>query len=198
MPGTGIHFMVGYAVEPDAADAFWLGCFAPDYTEDRALKDRIHFRDTEDRMAALTALRKRVDMKDSFERGWILHLFADMLWDASLLARFRNDYKGDDKENGGWFWPYRNELGLTTCYIYNHMPWAQRVWAQLDAVDVARIDTVLLVVLDELAQKRDGLVKNYRGSDTAVRPAYYAPETLTKFAQDTANAFRTWCGIDAL
>ena len=193
VPGTGIHFMVGYELESDAEDAFWLGCFAPDYAENRALKDKIHFRDAENRLAALTMLRDAVDMSDPFERGWVLHLFADMRWDVSLLKQFREDYIGAAEDDGGWFWAYREELGRTTCYIYNHMPWVQWVWMQLEAVDIARIGTTLPVVLEELEQKRDRLVDMYRGSDAMVRPEYYDAKMLAGFARDTAEAFRAWC-----
>ena len=41
MPSTMIHLLVARAAEPAAPLDFYLGSFAPDYTNERALKDHI-------------------------------------------------------------------------------------------------------------------------------------------------------------
>jgi len=191
MPSTGIHLLVGYKFNPAACDAFWLGCFAPDYTNDRTRKDHIHLRDTDDRPAGLCALRATADMSDPFALGWLLHLFTDMRWDASLLAQYREAYLGTDAENGGWFLPYRHEIGLASYYIYHHMPWSSSVWAQINTADCTK-QTNLPISAAELACYRDRVAQKHGESDPAAAPAYYASDVLQRFACDTAAAFRAW------
>ena len=77
MPSSMIHLLAAHELEPAAPGLFWAGNLAPDYTNDRPVKDRIHLRDAADRIAALTELKHTLRPDDPFERGWLLHLFVD-------------------------------------------------------------------------------------------------------------------------
>jgi len=74
MPSTGIHLLVAHSIEPEAQNLFWIGNFAPDYTNDRELKDKIHLRDTRDRWNSLEKLYLDIDKNNIFNIGWFLHL----------------------------------------------------------------------------------------------------------------------------
>lgn len=69
MPSTMIHLLIAHELRPDAEDLFWVGNFAPDYTNDRLLKDAIHFRNSSDCWEALNQLKSIIDSKNPFEAG---------------------------------------------------------------------------------------------------------------------------------
>ena len=90
-----IHLQVAYIINANAPDLFWVANFAPDYTNDRALKDEIHLRNESDRMEALGQLKKKINMNDPFEAGWLLHLFVDACWDATMIPAFKKKYENN-------------------------------------------------------------------------------------------------------
>ena len=192
MPSTGIHLLVGYELNPHAPDAFWVGCFAPDHIEERAPKTKIHLRDVPDRLAALTALRDSVHMADPFERDWVLHLFTDRLWDEGLLAQYKNEYTGNDDSRDDWFLPYRSELGITTDYLYGHMPWMREVQSRIQAVDVSAIQTDLPVDKGMLDAFRMHIGERFAHCSRDIQTGYYSMDVMRTFAKETATAFRDW------
>ena len=192
MPGTGIHLLVAHAIEPDASGAFFFGSFAPDYEQERAPKDAIHLRKEPDRLAALTTLRDGLDMRDDFTRGWVLHLFTDLLWDESLLAQYRRAYTGGDDTRGDWFYPYREELGLTTSYLYRQAPWMDVVMRCVRAVNVRAIQAGLPVDKDKLEWWRNRTCLKHSETEPGVRLGYYTLDMLNDFAARTAKEWRVW------
>jgi len=192
MPGTGIHLLVAHTVEPDASGTFFFGSFAPDYEQERVPKDAIHLRKEPDRLAALTALRDSLDMRDDFARGWVLHLFTDLLWDNSLLAQYRREYTGGDESRNDWFLPYREELGLTTRYLYRQAPWMEAVMARVHTVDVRAIDTVLPAGADGLAWWQNHTYTKYSGTEPDGQLGYYTLDMLNAFAARAAAEWERW------
>jgi len=192
MPGTGIHLLVAHEMDPDASGAFYFGSFAPDYEQERAPKDIIHLRNEENRLAALSALRDSVDMRDDFTRGWILHLFTDLLWDESLLAQYRREYTGGDMGRDDWFYPYREELGLATSYLYRQATWMDAVMARVRAVDVCAIQTSLPAAADRLEWWQNRTCAKYSATEPGGHLGYYTLDMLNTFAVWTAAEWKSW------
>ena len=82
MPAAMIHLLTARDYDPDGDARYLLGSIAPDHAFDRAYKDAIHLRDVSDRLKALGELRSRLDLRDSYSLGWLLHLYTDLKWGA--------------------------------------------------------------------------------------------------------------------
>lgn len=108
MPSPMIHLLVAYEINPKASDSFWVGNIAPDYTNDRQLKDEIHFRNSENRLEELRQLRNKIDKNNPFESGWLLHLFVDKCWDEIMIPAFQQKYKNSSVFHD-WFIKYKKK-----------------------------------------------------------------------------------------
>jgi len=192
MPGTGIHLLIAHALAPDASGMFFFGSYAPDFEQERVPKNRIHLRDEANRLEALTALRDSVDMEDDFARGWILHLFTDLLWDESLLAQYRYDYTSGDESREDWFFPYRAEIGLTTGYLYNSQPWMDDVHAKTRAAGIAALRTSLPVDMEKLLWWKERVHQKYTDRTMDVALHYYTMPMLNAFTERVTKAWREW------
>ena len=191
MPATMIHLLIAREVEPKASDLFWVGNFAPDYTDEREFKDRIHLRDIADRDAALKDLKARIDISNDFERGWLLHLFADFCWDIKEFIDYKNWAESTGKTDN-WFSNYREEGSFVTFYLYHNLPWSSSLLNQIKAVDIGKIKTSLPVTLQELGLYRDVIYKKHTESDANIKPRFYTENLLTEFAKTTAYKYREW------
>ena len=132
MPSTMIHLLVAHEIKPDASDLFMVGNFAPDYTNDRELKDKIHLRNSEDRWTSLRKLYSDIDKKSDFDCGWFLHLFVDTCWDEKQFIEYKNwfEFTNTDTDRQ-WFLSYREEIGFATYYLYHRLSWAGKVWQSI-------------------------------------------------------------------
>lgn len=88
-----IHLSVAHEIAPNAQGLFWVGNFAPGYTNDRDFKSRIHLRSEPDRWAALKDLYATINQECPFEQGWFLHLFVDACWDNTYITAYNTNLK---------------------------------------------------------------------------------------------------------
>ena len=191
MPCTMIHLLAAYELEPKGTDLFWVGNFAPDYTNDRILKDRIHLRDTEDRIGALQVLYQSIDTNNNFEMGWFFHLFTDACWDESVFLECRNYFASIDKGEH-WFNQYRNEIGLASYYLYHKLPWAKRMWQIIATTRLNTIETSLPVNPDDISGYRDRVCARHIESPPDIPPQFLCDEKITAFVDTVIDKYKKW------
>lgn len=194
MPSTMIHLLVAHEIEPEAPDFFWVGNFAPDYTNDRELKDKIHLRDKADRWILLDELYTNINKENSFERGWFLHLFVDTCWDEKLLIEYKNWFESINKDDN-WFLSYRNEIGLATYYLYHNLTWSRKIWDLIKYAQLSDINTSLPITLAQNEWYRDRVVSKHSESDSTQSPKFFIMDKLTDFSQITVNRYKEWAAI---
>lgn len=191
MPSTMIHLLAAYEISPNAQDLFWVGNFAPDYTNDRQFKDEIHFRNTSDRMEALRQLRKKIDSNNPFESGWLLHLFVDACWDEIMIPAFQQKYKNNSAYKD-WFIKYREETGLASYYLYHHIDWAPQIWAQILNADLSIIESELPINQYEIQWYRERVYRKHSESDINSVSLEYSKDRLLDFSRKTAHKYMEW------
>ncbi|KNY25650.1 hypothetical protein [Pseudobacteroides cellulosolvens] len=191
MPSTMIHLLAAYEINPEASDLFWVGNFVPDYTNDRKFKDEIHFRNTSNRMEALRQLRKKIDNNNPFETGWLVHLFVDACWDEIMIPAFKEKYINNSAcEN--WFVKYREETGLASYYLYHHIDWAPRIWAQIINADLSVIKTELPITQYDMDSYRERVYKRHSESNINSISLEYNEEKIFNFCKNTARKYMEW------
>jgi len=193
MPGQTIHLAVAHAFSPEASGEFYFANMAPDYTDARAIKDIIHLRREPDRHEALCELRERIDRKNDFQFGWLLHLFADWKWDTTVIPEFEKTYAGEDY----WFYSYRAELGKLSRLMYRSLPWVPAVWEKIEAADFTDIydlSRVLPVPL-ELNWFREHVKRHHTAVHEDDTPKYFSIDMALTFAEKTAKQFANFIKI---
>jgi hypothetical protein len=193
MPGATIHLAAAREFDAGANGLFFIANLAPDFTDAREIKTIIHLRNEPDRASALRALRETIDTENTFELGWLLHLFADWRWDTTVIPDFEANYKGD----GSWFIAYRAELGRLSHSMYHNEPWSREVWAKINAEDTRnalrdmRSVTSVLPVPLELDWYREHVLARHARNKDAV-PQVFSAAMALEFAAETAKKFREW------
>ena len=192
MPSAMIHMLTGRDYDPKGGDRFQLGLIAPDYAHERAFKDAIHLRDTEDRPGALLDLRKKLDLGDSYSLGWLLHLYTDLRWDDSYLKAYREAHESE----GEWFPGYHKELHSAGYALYHRYDWAEAACAAALRVDLHTLPPALPGTPEQIELFRSILMEKTRESDPDIRSEAFPVEAVERFAADTAAAFRRWMEED--
>ena len=191
MPSTMIHLLAAYELEPAGTGLFWVGNFAPDYASDRVLKDKIHLRDTEDRIGALRTLYQSIDKNNDFERGWFFHLFTDACWDESVFLECRDYFISLGNEEN-WFSQYRNEIGLASYYLYHSLPWAKEMWQVIADTQLDKIETSLLITPVENSGYRDRVCARHIESPPDIPPKFLLDEKITAFVDAVIDKYKKW------
>ena len=191
MPSPMIHLLVAYEINPKAPDLFWVGNIAPDYTNDRQLKDEIHFRNSTNRLETIRQLRNRIDNNNPFESGWLLHLFVDKCWDEIMIPAFQQKYKNSSALHD-WFIKYREETALASFYLYHHMDWSPQIWAQILNADLSIITSELPITQYEAEWYRDALYRRHSESNNNSLSQEYTEEQLLDFSRKTAHKYMEW------
>lgn len=185
MPGSMIHLVTAYKVNPYAGVRFWIGNIAPDAVGDWHEKEIKHLRNLADRTEAITTIAMNSDKADEFAEGMLLHLYLDWKWDVSVKAEYIQK-TGED-----WFKTYRHELGLASNYAYNHLEWSGRVWEEMDRYHISGYGSVDGATADEL----ESFIhygcqwhhENNIGPSTA-----FLPEMIETFTDKVAKEYTTW------
>ena len=189
MPSTMIHLLVAHEIQPEASGLFLVGNFAPDYTNNRGLKDKIHLRDTANRRSSLKKLYSEIDKENDFETGWFLHLFVDSCWDEEQYNEYKNWYEA---KQDGWFLCYREEIGFASYYLYHHLPWSEETWNLIKQTQLSEIKTSLPIVLDEIERYRDISAGRHSESDPNITPKFFTADKIKDFSENTVNKYREW------
>ncbi len=188
MPAAMIHLLTARDFDPAGDGRYLLGSIAPDHAFDRTFKDSIHLRDVPDRPAALAALRGRLDLRDSYSLGWLLHLYTDLKWDESFFAAYRAAHEGEEN----WFRGYHRELHSAGYALYHRYDWAEQACADILAVDLASLPPALPGDPGQMEEFRTILMEKTRESAPDIHSDVFPAEAVERFARDTAEEFRSW------
>ena len=188
MPSAMIHMLTGRDCDPAGGDRFQLGLIAPDHAFDRKYKDSIHLRDRPDRMAALNELREKLDLRDGYALGWLLHLFTDLRWDDSYLKAYREAHESE----GEWFPGYHRELHSAGYALYHRYDWAEEACAAALRVDLHTLPPELPGTPEQIELFRSILMEKTRESAPDISSEAFPPEVVERFAAETAADFRRW------
>lgn len=191
MPSVMIHLLTAYEVNKNGSDLFWIGNFAPDYINNRKLKDKVHFRDSADRLYSLNKLKREIDFNNQFETGWLLHLFVDSCWDKEMIPAFKRKYQFEET-NPDWFLQYRAETSLASYYIYHKYEWSVKMWEQILTADLSVINSNLPVTQADIKDYMERLYKRHSESDVNSISNEYSEETVINFAKNTAEKYIKW------
>lgn len=194
MPSPMIHLLVAHEVNPNAPALFWVGNFAPDYVNERELKDKIHFRDSLNRLGALSKLRNEIDISNPFEEGWLLHLFTDLCWDEQQIPLFKEKCKKNNTISD-WFIDYRKETTLASFYIYHNFDWSSHVWSKILNANLQTLSSTLPVTQADIELYRERLYKRHSDSTSTSYSFEYHKELLTQFSKETAKKYVKWLEI---
>ena len=181
MPSAMIHLLVAREIPGGDAPLFCLGSLAPDYLSRREEKDAVHLRREPDRYQALLRLAERLDRKDPFEAGWLVHLLADLRWDTEVIPVFR----GSLPPEADWFPLYRKECHRAGYALYHSGPWSRKAMEDVLEVDLNALHTGLTIDLPALEAFRRMLVRKHEESPADSRSAAFPPELLERFARET-------------
>ncbi len=191
MPSTMIHLLTAHEINPKGEGLFWIGNFAPDYTNDRAFKDQIHFRNASNRMEALSRFKKVINNEDPFESGWLVHLFVDACWDEMMIPAFEQKYR-ESREGQQWFAKYREEIGLASYHLYHHLDWTPHIWDQILKTDLSLLISDLPITKHEIQWFRDRVYRKHSESHLSSVSLEYNKEQLLDFARKTALKYMEW------
>ncbi|MHB1483359.1 MAG: hypothetical protein ACYCYI_01725 [Saccharofermentanales bacterium] len=185
MPGSMIHLLTAYKVNPSANVCFWIGNIAPDAVSDWQEKEIKHFRNFTDRTDAMKNLASKTDRTDSFAEGILLHLFLDWKWDVSV----RDDFMKNTGEY--WFSKYRDELSLAGGFMYHHVSWSKIIWEQMDLYDVSTFKIVdgatNLELKNFISRNKMWHSENNIGPSIA-----FIPEMIESFTDKVAEEYVIW------
>lgn len=182
MPSAMIHLLAAQEIPGGDAPLFRLGSLAPDYLSRREEKDAVHLRREPDRYQALLRLAERLDRKDPFEAGWLVHLLADLRWDTEIIPVFRDSLP----PGADWFPLYRKECHRAGYALYHSKPWSHEAMKDVLEVDLNSLRTCLTIDLPALGEFRRMLVRKHEESPADSRSAAFSPELLERFARETA------------
>lgn len=182
MPSAMIHLLAAQEIPGGDAPLFRLGSLAPDYLSRREEKDAVHLRREPDRYQALLRLAERLDRKDPFEAGWLVHLLADLRWDTEIIPVFRDSLP----PGADWFPLYRKECHRAGYALYHSKPWSHEAMKDVLEVDLNSLRTCLMIDLPALGEFRRMLVRKHEESPADSRSAAFPPELLERFARETA------------
>lgn len=182
MPSAMIHLLAAQEIPGGDEPLFRLGSLAPDYLSRREEKDAAHLRREPDRYQALLRLAERLDRKDPFEAGWLVHLLADFRWDTEIIPVFRDSLP----PGADWFPLYRKECHRAGYALYHSKPWGHEAMKDVLEVDLNSLRTCLTIDLPALEEFRRMLVRKHEESPADSRSAAFPPELLERFARETA------------
>ncbi len=191
MPSLMIHLFTAYEVNKNGSDLFWIGNFAPDYINDRVLKDKVHFRDSKNRLESLNKLKKEINSDNQFELGWLLHLFVDYCWDEKMISSFKEKYRVYESSNE-WFIKYREETSLASYCLYHKYDWSIKIWEQIKKADLSAINSTLPVTQSDIEPYIERVYKKHSESDRNSVSKEYSEEIISDFVKTTAKKYRDW------
>ena len=185
MPSSMTHLLCAKLLVPDAPTRFFVGNISPDCIDVREFKDRTHFRDVpeSERLDALRAMARRLDLEDPYQLGVIYHLFADYTWDTGPQAAHRAAYRGED-----WFHDYRFAINECGREIYRRYPWAKPLWADMAALDESEYSAIGEYPADDI--KHFILRGQARSAEAITAPSeFFTPELVDAYCAETAERF---------
>lgn len=181
------HLSAAHRLLPTGSDAWFLGSVLPDCVDgDRALKDRLHFRDLpgEKRFPALLAFaEKKLSPANDFDLGVFFHYYLDLLWDRGPQRWHRQVYRGDR-----WFKDYRCELSKMGLHLAHTDAWAYELWEKLGKAPLPDREADLEYPPERMRSFLDFNVQYHRGPDEGAS-VFFTPDWVDAFLNAACGAF---------
>jgi hypothetical protein len=177
------HLLLAKKVRPQGSALFFLGNVAPDAVSDWRKKDKTHFRDVEDRQAALVSLAKKTD--GDFAEGILMHLYFDWRWDTEVASEIKKQGGSD------WLPRYRKELGLAGSYLFHSTGWAKQLWQEISSVNVQYYGTTPGASAEEVkkfVQERN----RWHNENIRTQSTTFPPQMLEDFTTLCAADYIKW------
>jgi len=190
MPTWMIHLTVAKKVNRNAEIDFYIGNLAPDSVSDNDKRHTSHFRKAPDREAALKEFALKLNNKNEYLKGVLLHLFTDLKWDSLILPDCIQ------KNGDSWYRKYYDESGLIEFYMFHNTKWAYELWEQMDLCDNFDFFETQFIKREDIKE----YIKSYRirrsrnwEAESKTKPStVFPPPFIEKFANDTAADFEKW------
>lgn len=196
MPASMMHLYTAKLYEPDADILFFVGNIAPDCVQNKEEKDKTHLRGEKQRAKLLCGLAEQLDLHDSFQKGVLLHLFLDYLWDNGALQDFIDGFGSDT-----WFLPYREDLSKAGLALYRAKDWARQLWLDMEhtsAFDYEKLAQFPAIEIQGFLQRNGSWHRETQMEHSAVFP----PALVEQFSHRAAESFARWltggCKYDPL
>jgi hypothetical protein len=186
MPSPMVHLYIAHEFNPAATGEFWMGAIAPDYSDDRELKDQIHFRNRTNRMEMLRQMKNQLDEDDPFAAGWLLHLFVDARWDEEMITKYHKINTSKD-----WFLQYRKETALISFYLFHHMSWTDYLWKQIQTCISEKMRSSN-VMNDEMISFCKHVYQRHNDSPRESESQIYTFERIKEFTKVTITEYNQW------
>jgi len=186
MPSPMIHLLTAYIYAPASSGLFFMGCFMPDFTNDRDKKDSIHLRNVENKWESLAQVAVACDPNDSFREGWLFHLFTDSCWDESILQEYIAN-----SELNNWFMPYREQTKLATYWLFHNLEWSQNIWERINNASLENVNIENGPTIVEMDWYRKGVFEKHKDNNTEASTAF-PPSLLYTFAKETSERYIKW------
>jgi len=194
MPATMIHLQIAYKINPSACGHFFMGCFAPDYFEDKSdipnPKKQTHLRENRNDLeweANIAKFYQQIDKSNPFHMGYVTHLLCDR-W-------FNPEYADDGKlfvnrESRN------SEYRIVGRYIRLNAPWVSDVFGKMEQCsDDITYPIPGFSALETIKYKNALISASLRQSDEQaerITPTILTPEFLDKLSDEFAEKYRVW------
>ena len=195
MPSTGIHLLVAHTLKPNASEYYWIGNFAPDYSNSKEVRNNLHLRNTVDHWDALEKLYLQIDKNNDFDIGWFTHLFVDTCWDEIEQNEHKNWFMSLNLDDN-WYAHYREEIGIISYYLYNNLPWSKNIWKIIEKSQINKIITSLSFSVPELEEYRDQIVNKHSESSSEQIPTFFSLNDIINLTNNIAEKFNNWIKKD--
>ena len=181
------HLSAAHRLWPGGSLSYFQGSVLPDCVDgDRALKDRLHFRDLpgEKRLPALLAFaEQKLSPARDFDLGVFFHYYLDLLWDRGPQRWHRQIYRGKT-----WFKDYRYELSKMGLHLAHTDPWAYDLWEKLGNTAFPDREKDLEYPLSDMANFMAFNVRYHRGPDEGAS-VFFTPDWVESFLKAACGAF---------
>jgi len=182
MPSSVIHLLVAKKINPIADIAFYIGNIAPDAVSDEQKKNIIHLRNVPDREIALKDYILKVNNKNEYIKGIILHLFVDWKWDKLIIPDFEKEH-GKNK--------YGQAMITATLDAFHNTEWSYQLWEQMELCenyDFIETEYILKNEIRSFINNR----RKWQMENKALSASIFTPSIIDKFVNDTVNDFNNW------
>jgi hypothetical protein len=182
MPSSVIHLLVAKKVNPAADISFYIGNIILDAVPNEQNKAALHLRNVPEREIALKEYILKVNSKNDYIKGIILHLFVDWKWDTLIIADFEKEH-GSSK--------YKQAMITATLDAFHNTEWSYEIWkkmGQCDLFDFAETEYLSKNDIKSFINNR----KKWQMENKALSDSLFTPEIIDKFVNDTASVFNDW------
>lgn len=186
MPSSMIHTIAAHKYNANASTLFRIGNLVPDSVNKREVKDRLHFRTSEDRMKDLKEMARSIEGNNEFDLGIVFHLYLDLLWDSGPMKDYIKNFEGEK-----WFLSYREAIGTASAWLYHNNSWSTAYWQSMCNYDFDELDLDVNYSKDEIEDFIKRNDKWHRESEVE-SIGYFTIDVIDEITSFAAQSFDDW------